>query len=116
MPSIHRLYEKLEQEDIAFLLISEETEGTVQEFVQEKGWDFPIYLISEDVPPMFKVQGIPVTFILDRQGKVVFKHVGSARWDDDSSIRFLKNLLEKSKVQDSKTHLERADLVWYPKE
>lgn len=93
MPSIQRLHQRFPQEEMAFLLISDEPAQTVREFVQEKGWDLPIFLSESPVPAAFESPGIPATFIVDQTGRIVFQHVGGARWDDDSSTRFLNNLL-----------------------
>ena len=44
-------------------------------------------------PGDFKGRGIPSTFILSKDGKIVFRHLGSAKWDDQTSIDFIKTLL-----------------------
>ena len=95
MPGIQRLYEQFPQEDMAFLLVSDEPPDVVETFVQEKGWELPLYVSDDERPSAFESRGIPATFILDRMGRIVFRHVGSARWDDESSVRFLNELLEK---------------------
>ena len=65
----------------------------VQKFVQEKGYTFPIYTMKAERPEDFKGRGIPATFILAKNGKIAFKHIGSAKWDDQASIDFIKTLL-----------------------
>lgn len=99
MPSIQRLYEQFPQEDVAFLLVSDEPPDVVQEFVQEKGWKLPLYVSDDERPSAFESPGIPATFILDRKGRIVFRHVGSAAWDDESSVRFLSDLVEKKAIE-----------------
>ena len=103
MPSIQRLYEQFPQEDVAFLLVSDERPDVVEEFVQEKGWELPLYVSADEKPSAFKTLGIPATFILDREGRIVFRHVGSAAWDDESSVRFLTGLLEKGVMEGDST-------------
>ncbi len=93
MPSIQTLYDSLKNEEVAFLLISDETEETIRKFMAEKNYTFPVYLRSEELPTVFKTMGIPATFILSRDGAVVFKHVGSAKWDDVSSLKFIRELM-----------------------
>lgn len=93
MPSIQTLYDSLKSEAVAFLLISDENEETVRKFLEEKRFTFPVYLRSKELPTVFKTRGIPATFILSRDGTVVFKHVGSAKWDDESSVSFLRGLM-----------------------
>lgn len=103
MPGIQRLYEQFPQEDVAFLLVSDEPPGVVEEFVDEKGWKLPLYVSDDERPSAFESRGIPATFILDRTGRIVFRHVGSARWDDESSVRFLSDLLEKKAMEGDST-------------
>ena len=103
MPSIQRLYEQFPQEDVAFLLVSDEPPDVVEEFVQEKGWELPLYVSDDERPSVFESPGIPATFILDREGRIVFRHVGSARWDDETSVRFLSDLLEKKVTEGDTT-------------
>lgn len=93
MSSIQNLYDYLKDEDVVFLLISKEKKETVQNFVEKKQFNFPVYLCADDLPNVFKSRGIPATFILDRDGVIVFKHVGSAKWDDESCRSFLRGLM-----------------------
>ena len=103
MPGIQRLYEQFPQEDVAFLLVSDEPPGVVEDFVREKGWKLPLYVSDDERPSAFDSRGIPATFILDRKGRIVFRHVGSAAWDDESSVLFLTELLEKGVMEGDST-------------
>jgi thiol-disulfide isomerase/thioredoxin len=94
MPSIQRLYEKIKDQEIIFACISNEDPSKVSRFVREKGFTFPIYTLQGAPPVAFKTRGIPATFILSPDGKIVFRHVGSAKWDDEKSVAFLKELMK----------------------
>jgi thiol-disulfide isomerase/thioredoxin len=93
MPNIQSLYDSLKSERVAFLLISNEPKETVKKFLNDKKFTFPVYLCNKELPIVFKTMGIPATFILSRDGSVVFKEVGSAKWDDVSSLNFLRGLM-----------------------
>ena len=95
MPGIERLYERFSPEQVEFLAVSDEPPEVVRRFAGEQGWELPLYTSTEEAPSMFRSRGIPATFILDRQGRIAFQHVGSARWDDESSVRFLNRLLSE---------------------
>ena len=94
MPSIQRLHEKLKDEEVVFLCISNEEASKVSRFVREKGFTFPIYTMHGALPAIYKTRGIPATFILSPNGKIAFKHIGSANWDDERSIDFIKGLIK----------------------
>jgi thiol-disulfide isomerase/thioredoxin len=94
MPSIQRLYDTLKDEEgVVFVCVSDEEPDTVRKFVEEKGYTFPVYTMEGERPEDFRGRGIPTTFILSQDGKISFRHIGSAKWDDQSSIDFIKNLL-----------------------
>jgi thiol-disulfide isomerase/thioredoxin len=94
LPNIERLYEAMKKEDIVFINSSFEDEALVKKFISKKGLKLPIYLHGKHVPSVFiSNRGIPVTFIIDRQGGIVYEHMGPAKWDDESVIEFLRGLL-----------------------
>jgi len=94
MASIQRLYEKLKDKGIVFLCISNEDAPKVGRFVKRKRYTFPIYIMLGSPPAVFNTQRVPTTFILSRDGRIVFKHTGSAKWDDNKTIELLKGLLK----------------------
>jgi thiol-disulfide isomerase/thioredoxin len=94
MPSIQRLHEKLKDEGVVFACISNEEASKVNQFAKEKGVTFPIYTMHGGPPLVFKTRGIPSTFILSPEGKIAYKHTGSAKWDDDKSIDFIRGLMK----------------------
>lgn len=93
MPSLQNLYDTLKNEDVVFLFVSKQKDEVVQNFIEEKQFNFPVYLRDGELPEALTFKGIPTTYILDREGVVVYKHTGSARWDDASCVSFLRNLL-----------------------
>ena len=94
MPSMQALYDKLrDEQDLAFLFVSDEKEETVRKFIEEKGYSFPVYLMEGERPKAFEGRGIPATFLLSKDRKIAFRHVGSAKWDDLSVFDFIEGLL-----------------------
>lgn len=97
MPHIEELASRFHNDAVAFLIVSEEAPEDVAPFVAEQGWQLPVYTV-ESVPPLFQTGVIPATYVLDEMREMVFKHIGSARWDDDGTVAFIENLL-RSTVQ-----------------
>jgi thiol-disulfide isomerase/thioredoxin len=93
MPSIQRLYDRIKSEEILFMCVSEEDDGKVGKFAKEMGFTFPIYTVVDEKPPVFNTRGIPATFIIGRDGQIVFRHVGAAKWDHKTSIDFIRRLM-----------------------
>ena len=95
MPHIEKLADRFDGEDVAFVIVSDENPDTVAAFVDEQGWSLPIYTAS-NAPAPFESDVLPATFVLDEARRVAFKHIGSARWDDKTSIHFIENLLRST--------------------
>lgn len=93
MPNIQNLYAFFkDRKDIGFILISDEKAEAVNKFIKKMNYNFPVYIQNGDFPDVFNSRSRPLTYILDRHGIVVYKHIGSARWDDESIRNFLLEL------------------------
>jgi thiol-disulfide isomerase/thioredoxin len=114
MPSIQRLYDSIKDQGIVFLCVSKEDGRAIRKFVGKRNFTFPNYTLNGDPPDVFKSRGIPTTFIINRDGTIVFKHIGTAKWDEDSCIQFLKGLLvstaqsQKYKIEEPKSDVTTA--------
>jgi len=93
MPSIQALHDSLKEEGVVFLAVSDEDEDTVMEFARENKLTIPMYLNKGPVPAAYRTHGIPATFILNPEGNIAFKHVGSANWDTEKSRLFLQSFV-----------------------
>jgi len=92
MPAIQRLYGMVGGEDgIAFVVIAQDSPNGVREFVEERGLTMPIYT-TPAIPRELYPQAIPTTYIVAPDGRVVFRHVGAAGWDDPRVAQFLREL------------------------
>jgi thiol-disulfide isomerase/thioredoxin len=91
MPSIQALYDATKAAGVAFLLISEEEADVVRGFVADGQFTFPVYL-AEKLPGVFESRGIPTTFIVNREGRIIYRHTGGADWNSDSCQNLLRTL------------------------
>jgi peroxiredoxin len=66
---------------------------TVKQFTQKQDVNYPVVLTDEKVQQAFGgIEAIPTTFIIDRAGRVVKKHVGFAdREEFEQEIKALLN-------------------------
>lgn len=95
MPHIEELAGRFADAPVAFLIVSEEDPDTVTPFVEEQGWQLPIYT-AQAIPAMFQTDVLPATYVLDEMREMVFKHIGIARWDDQTTVEFIENLLRST--------------------
>jgi len=92
MPSLVRLHEAASDLGVNMACVTSEPREVVSRFVEKRRLSAPIYMLAGDAPEEFKSRGIPATFILDKSGRVALRHVGAARWDDDSVVTFVQGL------------------------
>ena len=90
MPDIHDLYLKIKDEQVAFVLIAQDEDfETAKKFIQKKGYTFPIYRALSARPIEYAGRSIPSTFVISRQGKIIAKHTGMAKYDTEEFIKLM---------------------------
>ena len=76
MPDLQALYEKLAPQGLVILGISDDEPGKVRPFVLDRKVTFPVLLDrGSKVSKALVVEGIPKTFIYDREGKLVAQSI-----------------------------------------
>ena len=99
MPSIESLYKDFKgNKDFVVLAVSQDTDGSlVQPFVKKNHLQFTVLLDPRnEVGERYDVNGIPETFIIGRNGRIVAHHVGPYDWAN-ADIRDALQELIKSK-------------------
>lgn len=95
MPTIETLYDRVSEHDnISFILLSmdEEPQKAVN-FMREKDFTMPYYFPASSLPAEFRSQYLPTTYILSKQGKVIYKKEGIA---DYSSANFAQWMIDQA--------------------
>jgi len=109
MPSLERLQTRL-GDKITILAISEDRGGSkaVAPFIAKLGLKVvKTYLDPESaVGRAFKVDGLPTSFLIDRQGRVLGRVEGEAEWDSPKMLAIIDPLLSEDDV--IKTSFPRA--------
>jgi peroxiredoxin len=72
MPDMESLYRRLQAKGLIVLAVSDEDRETVASFEEKQKYTFPILLDPDrKVNTSFNVEGIPKSFLFDRDGKLV---------------------------------------------
>ena len=98
MPTMEALTHKLSDEDFVLLAVSQDVDGaiTVKPYLQEGGYTFPVLLdVQGEVGRKYGVTGYPETFIIDRQGQVVYHHIGYNDWAQPQVEETLRRLIQQ---------------------
>jgi len=98
MPGIQKLFSKLDNDSIEFVMLSldkDQTLSKVETYVKKNNYTFPIYMPSGFLADQLQVPSIPTTFVISKEGKVVLKEVGSRNYDTKKMVEFLKKQAAK---------------------
>lgn len=107
MPSMQRLHERLGPQGLRIVAVSVDAPaggldpsgrrgGDIAAFVESYGltfdiWHDPAARVQRD----YRTTGIPETFLIDRQGRVVKKVIGATEWDSEANVQLIRRLLEE---------------------
>lgn len=76
MPDLQALYDKYKDQGLVVLSISDEEIGKVSPFIAERKITYPVLLDpGRKVNDAFVVEGIPKSFVYDREGKLVAQSI-----------------------------------------
>ena len=76
MPDLETLYQQFKDQGLVILAISDEDAGKVKPFIAERKVTYPILLDpGRKVNERFQIEGIPKTFVYDRNGKLVSQSI-----------------------------------------
>ncbi|GAB3982955.1 hypothetical protein GCM10028806_55680 [Spirosoma terrae] len=99
MPAIENLYQSVDKSKVAFVMLSIDKEAQkVPDFVQQKGFTFPVYMPAGPMPAAFAAEVVPTTFILTPDGQIAQRIEGLANYDTDEFRNYLYSL---ASVRDS---------------
>jgi len=92
MPDINSLYAKVGNE-VSFVMLSLDSDPQKAiDFIERKGFDFPVYFLKTELPATYRVDLIPSTYVLSPNGQIVSEHHGLAKYNTKSFQEFLLSL------------------------
>ena len=95
MPSLEVLYKKLGKDDrYVFLFINEDDDQSkAMAYLKKDKLTIPLSTSSGNMPNELFSGTLPTTVILNKEGKIVFKHEGVANYNTASFLKQLQELL-----------------------
>jgi len=88
IPDFVEVYNKYKDKDVEFIGVSNEDVLTLRDFSMDYNINYPILVDNKNVMEEWGIRAIPTTFVLDKDGKIVFKNVGMMTGEQ------LKNIIE----------------------
>jgi thiol-disulfide isomerase/thioredoxin len=99
MPSMEKLYGRFKSEGLEILAVNlQEEEKTVADFMKKNGLSFSVVLDgSGKIGGTYGVRGIPTTYIIDRESRIIGSVVGGKEWDTPEVTQAFKTILSHGK-------------------
>jgi thiol-disulfide isomerase/thioredoxin len=98
MPSMEVLYKRFKDEGLEILAVNcQENQEVVLTFMANNGLTFPA-LLDEDgrVSGAYGIQAIPTSFLINRDGRIILRLVGSINWDTEKIHAAIESLLNST--------------------
>ncbi len=97
MPAMETVYQKYKEKGFTILAISSDEGGKsdVQPFIDKLGVSFPILIdANKAVSKEYGAINLPLSFLLDREGRVIAGSEGARDWASEAAISVLDELIE----------------------
>ena len=95
LPALQELNEKYKDRGLIIMGIdpSDKKEDDIASFLSMLGVTYQVILGGEDVSIDYRVSSIPTMFLIDKNGKIIFTHVGYAKETDNILDEVIKKNL-----------------------
>ncbi len=94
LPSMNKGWSKIKNSGINMLAINVgEDEDTIFNFMADYPIDFKVLLdLSGDIINKWPVNGLPTTFVVDKNGYIIYRAIGGRDWSSDKLLNKVRAL------------------------
>jgi peroxiredoxin len=96
MPGMETLWQKYKEQGFVVLAVSvdEGSKSRIEKYSKMFNLSFPILLDPEsEVSDLYKVSNMPTSFLIDGNGKVISRIVGTEDWSSPAAVELVEKLL-----------------------
>ena len=96
MPSLEKLHQELKDEKFVILAVSIDESGVkvVRPFMKNHKLSFPALIDSAGtINSLYQTTGVPESFIIDKNGRIVEEVIGPRDWAADGAIRYFRSMI-----------------------
>ncbi len=91
MPSIESAQAQLKDQNVVFLLASNEEINKIESFIKKHSYTFQ-YVHLENMEEL-GIQALPTTYIFNSEGILKFSESGSRNWNDPASLDLINKII-----------------------
>jgi len=90
IPSIESLAAKTDKTKAEFIMLSlDDNFEKAKSFAIKNNMKLPVYYPASTLPQLFAVNGIPVTYIFNEKGEIIYQQVGENNYDTKDFFNLL---------------------------
>ncbi|MEN8249424.1 MAG: TlpA disulfide reductase family protein [Bacteroidota bacterium] len=94
MPDMDKAAKELAEEDFVFLAASDEDIEKIRSFIEKYDYSFQFVHSKSSVFDL-ELSALPTTWVINKDGEIVYNEVGARKWDSEEGIKNLKELALK---------------------
>lgn len=96
LPSMEKLWQATRDKGVVILAVNlGENEDTIFTFTSDYPVSFPLLMdLDSSVTKEYSVLGIPTSFVIDPNGRIIYRVVGTREWDDEQVSDVLLGLVK----------------------
>lgn len=91
MPTIEKAQALMKENDVVFLLASNEEVDQIERFSKKHSYEFRY--VKLDNMEELKIPALPTTFIFDSEGVLKFSETGTRVWNDPANIELISKII-----------------------
>ncbi len=97
IPSMIELYNKLKTKGLEIVGVDlQEDRETVEKFVKQYGMNYTVLLdTTGQVGQIYGARSIPTTYIVDRNGNILARTIGTREWNSTEIIKLFEEILKQ---------------------
>lgn len=96
MPALNTLHGKLKGQGLRVVAVhAGPALATVKNFLKNNPVDFDVVIDKNMSLSTWQVSGLPTTFLINPDGKIIYKAVGERDWDSEEMLNFIKSVIKE---------------------
>ena len=96
MPALNSLNDKLKGQGLRVVAVhAGPALATVKKFLKENPVNFDVVIDKNMSLSSWQVSGLPTTFLVNPDGKLIYKATGERDWDSEEMVAFIKAVMKE---------------------